>query len=166
MLVPPLSVQRDLDGNSMVNDSKQNLNEQYYETLTAVASETIVHEIPKLDIPSVTKILNVTMSTQSKIALEKWKQKMIEKLGEDGFNKYSRGISKIVTKLFCCITALCAQTLIIKNCIIFYLSFCTHAFFLQYLKYLEFLNTYLWTLQVCHHIILEHTQYLPISAHA
>lgn len=81
-----------------MNDSKQNLNERYYETLTTVASETIVQETPKRDLPSVTNILNVTMSAQSKMALENWKKNMIEKLGEEGFNKYSKGIYKI-TKL-------------------------------------------------------------------
>ncbi|XP_060835698.1 mitochondrial genome maintenance exonuclease 1-like [Rhopalosiphum padi] len=77
--------------NSMVNDSKQNLNQEYYEKLTVeIPSEMIIHETPKRDLPSVTNILNTTMSEKSKAALENWKKSMIEKLGEDGFNKYSR----------------------------------------------------------------------------
>ncbi|XP_022181381.1 mitochondrial genome maintenance exonuclease 1-like [Myzus persicae] len=77
--------------NSMVNDSKQYLNQEYYSKLTAeLPSEMIIHETPKRDIPSVTNILITTMSEKSKAALENWKKSMIEKLGEDGFNKYSR----------------------------------------------------------------------------
>jgi len=76
----------------MVNDSKQYLNQEYYRKLTAeMHSEMIIQETPKRDIPSVTNILNTTMSEKSKAALENWKKSMIEKLGEDGFNKYSRG---------------------------------------------------------------------------
>lgn len=74
----------------MVNDLKQNLNKEYYENFT-VSSETIVCATPKRDLPSVTNILNVTMSEKSRAALENWKIKMIEKLGIDGFNKYSKG---------------------------------------------------------------------------
>lgn len=76
----------------MVNDSKQNLNQEYYGKLTIeMPSEMIIHETPKRDLPSVTNILNTTMSEKSKAALENWKKSMIEKMGEDGFNKYSRG---------------------------------------------------------------------------
>lgn len=86
----------------MVDDSKKDLNEENYETFTTVSSDIIVHETPKRDIPSVTNILNVTMSEKSKAALENWKKNMIEKLGEDGFNEYSKGtiyIFKIVIEL-------------------------------------------------------------------
>lgn len=77
----------------MVNDSKQNLNQEYYRKLIVERpSEMIIRETSKRgDIPSVTNILNTTMSEKSKAALENWKKSMIEKLGEDGFNKYSRG---------------------------------------------------------------------------
>lgn len=75
----------------MLDDSKQNLNQENYEKFTAVPSDTIVHETRKRDLPSVTNILNVTISEQSKAALERWKKNMIEKLGEDGFNEYSKG---------------------------------------------------------------------------
>lgn len=97
-----------------MDDSKQILNERYYATLTTVASETILQETPKRDLPSVTNILNVTMSAQSKMALEKWKKNMIEKLGEDGFNKYSKGIYKM-TKLLYCLSCLRTQTIIINR---------------------------------------------------
>lgn len=81
------------DGFSMVDDSKRCLDEEYYVMFTAssVPSETVIQEMPKRVLPSVTNILNVTMSEKSKAALENWKKNMIEKLGEDGFNKYSKG---------------------------------------------------------------------------
>jgi len=87
----------------MVNDSKQNLNLEYYNKLTAeMPSEMIIHETPKHDMPSVTNILNTTMSEKSKAALENWKNSMIEKLGEDGFNKYSRGNICVLKKQLIC----------------------------------------------------------------
>ncbi|XP_047473279.1 uncharacterized protein LOC125028045 [Penaeus chinensis] len=39
-------------------------------------------------LPSVRKILDATMPLPNRIALEKWKAKMIKELGEEGFNKY------------------------------------------------------------------------------
>ncbi|XP_012254436.2 mitochondrial genome maintenance exonuclease 1-like [Athalia rosae] len=44
----------------------------------------------KLAIPSVTRILNQTMSDASKLNLELWKKRMILELGEEGFQKYSK----------------------------------------------------------------------------
>lgn len=85
-----------------MNDSKPSLNVDYYEKFTSMPSEMIVHKTPKLDLPSVTKILNITMSAKSKTVLENWKKGMIENLGEDGFNKYTKGkiyIFKTVTNL-------------------------------------------------------------------
>lgn len=74
-----------------MDDSKRRLNEEYFEKFAASAG-TILREAPKrADLPSVTNILNVTMSEKSKAALENWKKNMIEKLGEDGFKKYSGG---------------------------------------------------------------------------
>ena len=46
-------------------------------------------------LPSVRKILNETMPKESKIALAKWKENMIDKLGEEGFEKYSKGKLRI-----------------------------------------------------------------------
>lgn len=73
-----------------MDDSKQNLNEVYYEKII-VSSETTVVEVPKRHLPSVTNILNSTMSEKSKAALEAWKKNKIEELGEDGFNEYNKG---------------------------------------------------------------------------
>ncbi|XP_034947470.1 mitochondrial genome maintenance exonuclease 1-like [Chelonus insularis] len=41
-------------------------------------------------LPGVTKILNETASEETKLILEKWKQKMILQLGEIGFEKYMK----------------------------------------------------------------------------
>ncbi|XP_015114558.1 mitochondrial genome maintenance exonuclease 1 [Diachasma alloeum] len=41
-------------------------------------------------LPGVTRILNKTMSEEAKLILEKWKQKMILKLGDEGFDEYSK----------------------------------------------------------------------------
>ncbi|VVC40467.1 Mitochondrial genome maintenance exonuclease 1 [Cinara cedri] len=84
------------NGFSFINDSKQYLNEKYYDKFIASeSSEMIIQEIPNRVLPSVTNILNVTMSEKSKAALENWKKNMIEKLGEDGFNKYSKELMAI-----------------------------------------------------------------------
>lgn len=41
--------------------------------------------------PSVSKILQTSMSEEAKEALEKWKQKKIEELGLEGFQKFNQG---------------------------------------------------------------------------
>lgn len=43
-------------------------------------------------LPSVTHIMNETMSDLSKFYLERWKKKIISELGEEGFNKLQEGI--------------------------------------------------------------------------
>lgn len=47
-------------------------------------------------LPSVRKILDATMPLPNRIALEKWKAKMIKELGEEGFNKYRQGMLSIL----------------------------------------------------------------------
>ena len=42
------------------------------------------------NLPSVSKILKATMSEESKKALDRWKERMILQLGEDGFQKYQQ----------------------------------------------------------------------------
>lgn len=42
--------------------------------------------------PSVSKILNATMSDSSRVALKRWRQKMISELGEEGFLNHYRGM--------------------------------------------------------------------------
>jgi hypothetical protein len=42
--------------------------------------------------PSVSKVLNATMSDSSRAALKRWRQKMISELGEEGFLNHYRGM--------------------------------------------------------------------------
>lgn len=42
-------------------------------------------------LPSVSKILEATMSEENRRILEKWKAKMIKELGEEGFEEYKKG---------------------------------------------------------------------------
>lgn len=60
--------------------------------LTDVLSISVKNDLKTIRFPSVTRILTHTMSPESKQALEMWKERMIEKLGQEGFDKYQRGI--------------------------------------------------------------------------
>ncbi|PKU34401.1 mitochondrial genome maintenance exonuclease 1 [Limosa lapponica baueri] len=46
--------------------------------------------LQKTKMPSVTRILQQTMSPQQAFYLERWKQKMIQELGKDGFAEYTK----------------------------------------------------------------------------
>ncbi|XP_004472446.3 mitochondrial genome maintenance exonuclease 1 [Dasypus novemcinctus] len=64
----------------------------------SVTSNTIDSPIPlkiplkKNVIPSVTRVLQQTMTPQQVFCLERWKQRMILELGEDGFAEYTSNI--------------------------------------------------------------------------
>lgn len=92
-------MQYNLDGFNLVDGLKKSLNAENYKTFSSVSFETTVQETPKRDLPSVTKILNVTMSEKSRLILENWKKGMIKKLGEDGFNKYTKGIVQFLSMI-------------------------------------------------------------------
>lgn len=57
----------------------------------ATSTPTIPLRIPlqRNTIPSVTKVLQQTMTSEQIFYLERWKQRMILELGEDGFAEYS-----------------------------------------------------------------------------
>ncbi|KAK6645348.1 hypothetical protein RUM43_001624 [Polyplax serrata] len=46
--------------------------------------------IDSVKFPSVSRILHETMSESSKLRLEEWNKQMVAKLGEEGFDKYSK----------------------------------------------------------------------------
>ncbi|NWV22161.1 MGME1 exonuclease, partial [Origma solitaria] len=48
--------------------------------------------LQKTKMPSVTRILQQTLSPQQVFYLERWKQKMIEELGKEGFEEYTRNL--------------------------------------------------------------------------
>ncbi|NXI45244.1 MGME1 exonuclease, partial [Galbula dea] len=48
--------------------------------------------LQKLKMPSVTRVLQQTVSSEQAFYLERWKQKMILELGEDGFAEYTKNL--------------------------------------------------------------------------
>ncbi|NWY39477.1 MGME1 exonuclease, partial [Sylvia atricapilla] len=48
--------------------------------------------LQRTKMPSVTRILQQTLSPQQVFFLERWKQKMIEELGKEGFDEYTRNL--------------------------------------------------------------------------
>lgn len=60
-------------------------------------------ELKNYNFPSVTYILNQTMSPANLAALQRWKMKMIAELGEEGFKKYQRDIINNGSSLHRCI---------------------------------------------------------------
>ncbi|XP_067133487.1 mitochondrial genome maintenance exonuclease 1-like [Centruroides vittatus] len=60
-------------------------------------------ELKNYNLPSVTTVLNQTMSPTNMAILQKWKAKMILELGEEGFKKYQRDTFENGSSLHRCI---------------------------------------------------------------
>lgn len=93
----------ELSGKSKVNEVKTINKFKIMENLKSFSifgSETIenygiqcVENNINLNIPSVTNILNETMSLKAKANLERWKKNMIDTFGETEFDTYQKGIT-------------------------------------------------------------------------
>lgn len=59
---------------------------------TEVLSISGMDDPETIGFPSITKILTQTMPPESKLALEIWKEKLISKLGKEGFEMHQKGI--------------------------------------------------------------------------
>lgn len=59
---------------------------------TEIFSISVKDDPKTIKFPSVTKILSQTMPLESKLALEAWKERMIQKLGQEGFDMHQKGI--------------------------------------------------------------------------
>jgi len=68
-------------------------------------------DLKTIKFPSVTKILMQTMSPESKLALEAWKERMIKKLGQEGFEIHQKALFEDGASLHSCI----AQSLFGKD---------------------------------------------------
>lgn len=68
-------------------------------------------DLETVNFPSVTKILAQTMSPESKLALEAWKERMIKKLGQEGFEMHQKALLEDGISLHSCI----AQSLLGKE---------------------------------------------------
>jgi len=51
--------------------------------------------------PSVSLILRETMSEENRFVLERWEKRMIQELGQEGFNKFKQGWFLIVVHKYC-----------------------------------------------------------------
>ncbi|XP_011063730.1 PREDICTED: mitochondrial genome maintenance exonuclease 1-like [Acromyrmex echinatior] len=87
--------------------SKQDFPTQSTEILSISGKD----DLKTLKFPSVTKILSRTMSPESKLALEAWKERMIKKLGQEGFEMHQKALLKDGASLHSCI----AQSLLGKE---------------------------------------------------
>jgi hypothetical protein len=102
VLVLPDVIVRNIPTFPLMNESKNTEWMIPTESILNVPSSTeqVHNKKDYLLYPSVTKILNATMSDSSRAALKKWRQKMISELGEEGFLKYHRGMLELQNRLY------------------------------------------------------------------
>lgn len=70
--------------------------------------------------PSVTRILDKSRSPEDQFFLDRWKEKMIEKLGRDGFAQMQKDTLERGTLLHECIEAQLQLVFLFHNCILFH----------------------------------------------
>lgn len=97
---------KNLPSFSIMGDKKKSFTQ-----LTEVLSISRPNDPEIIKFPSVTKILTQTMPLESKLALEAWKEKMIKKLGQEGFDIYQKALLEDGASLHSCI----AQSLLGKE---------------------------------------------------
>lgn len=82
-----------------ITSSKQELPMQSTEILSVSGRD----DLETMKFPSVTKILSQTMSPESKLALEAWKERMIKKLGQEGFETHQKALLEDGASFHSCI---------------------------------------------------------------
>jgi hypothetical protein len=85
---------RNIPNFPLLNESKDVERMTPAGSILSMSSSTKLFDARKecLLYPSVSKILNATMSDSSRAALKRWRQKMIAELGEEGFLNHYRGM--------------------------------------------------------------------------
>ena len=58
-------------------------------------------------VPSVSKVINETMSPETRFFLERWEKEMIEKLGEEGFRQYKKGLEQTFQPYYQFVLSVC-----------------------------------------------------------
>lgn len=79
----------------LLNESKNTESMKPAESVLNILPNTKYVSNRNLLYPSVSKILNATMSDSSRAALKRWRQKMISELGEEGFLNHYKGMVEL-----------------------------------------------------------------------
>jgi hypothetical protein len=98
----PDVIVRNIPSFPLMNESKNTEWMVQNESIFSVSASTeqVYNKKDYLLYPSVSKILNATMSESSRAALKKWRQKMISELGEEGFLNHHRGMLGLHNRLY------------------------------------------------------------------
>uniref|UniRef100_UPI00398F3F96 mitochondrial genome maintenance exonuclease 1 n=1 Tax=Pristiophorus japonicus TaxID=55135 RepID=UPI00398F3F96 len=76
----------------LLNSGRRNASHESGPTLKPPLQIASRRDQSKANLPSVTRILQLTMSLQQAFYLERWKRRMITELGHDGFKEYTKNI--------------------------------------------------------------------------